>query len=188
MKELETNIIRRVLGGDSDAFGILVEWYAPKVFSLVIKIVPEDAEAEEIVQDVMLKAFRHLGSFSYRSSFATWLYRIAYNEAVSRTRRASSREIAVDDATLCNISDSAAEALLDSPDADDGRLAALPEALEMLSAEERAAITLYYYEEMPVKEIAEVMHISQSNVKVRLMRTRKKLYVLINKIAGARKY
>ncbi len=110
--------------------------------------------------------------------FSSWLYRIAYNESISHTRKGR-REVAVEESLLRAVSDSTVDALLDSGDA---RLAALPEALDRLGAEERAIITLYYMEGLPMKEVADIMRISESNAKVRLMRTRKKLYVLITQI------
>lgn len=182
MFEQERNIIRCVLGGDSEAFGILMDWYAPRVFSLVVKISQQDADAEEITQDVMLKAYRKLDTFDGRSAFSTWLYRIAYNEALSFARRANRKEVTVDEADLRAVSDAGVESLLDTP-GDDPRLKALPEALEMLSADERSVITLFYYEEMSLKDVAEVTGLTLANVKVKLSRTRKKLYVLINRIA-----
>ena len=100
---------------------------------------------------------------------------------MNHTRRSNHQsEIALDDTLLHNISDAQVDNLLDS---DDPRLAALPAAIEALSVEERALITLHYFEEMPLKEVAAMMRLGESAAKVRLMRTRKKLYVLINEIS-----
>jgi len=176
----DSSIIRRVLDGDTGAFRLLMERYATRVFALVVRIVENSADAEEITQDAFMKAFGALGGFDGRSAFSSWLYRIAYNEAVSCTRRQRHHVATVDEAVLRDVSDSAVDVLLES---DDPRLAALPEALERLTTEERALITFHYYEEMPLKDVARIMGISDSNAKVRLMRIRRKLYVLINEIS-----
>lgn len=156
-----------------------METYADRVFSLIVRIIDNPEDAEEITQDVFLKVFRHLDGFANRSSFSTWLFRIAYNEALSKSRKKPSPVITIDDNNLRTVSDSQADDFLDS---DNPRLKALPEAIDKLSTDERTLITLHYLEEMPLINVAEVMDITVSTAKVRLMRTRKKLYLLINKI------
>lgn len=176
----DRHIINRVLDGDTDCFGILMNKYSQLVFSLVVRIVNRELDAEEITQDVFINAFKNLAKFNFRSNFSTWLFRIAYNEAIDHTRRKKIRETSVDENQLQNLSDSQVESFLES---DDPRLAALPKAIEKLSVDERALITFYYYENLSVKEITELMHMSESAVKVRLLRTRKKLYILINNLS-----
>ncbi len=180
MENNDAYIIRRVIEGDTGFYRTLMERYSQQVFSLVVKIVSVEDDAEEITQDVFVKAYRNLSKFDFRSSFSTWLFRIAYNEAVSHTRRRRIDGIPFDEAILNNLSDSRVDSFLES---DNPRLAALPEAIESLSVDERALITLHYFEGLPLKEVADMMHIGESAAKVRLMRTRKKLYLLINKLS-----
>ena len=168
METQDKQIIYQILDGDVERYRLIMDRYSQRVFALVVKIVSCEEDAEEITQDVFMKV-------------STWLFRIAYNEAVNHTRRSNHQsEIALDDTLLHNISDAQVDNLLDS---DDPRLAALPAAIEALSVEERALITLHYFEEMPLKEVAAMMRLGESAAKVRLMRTRKKLYVLINEIS-----
>lgn len=181
MEKFDANIIRRVLDGDSESYRYLMDRYSQQVFALVVRIVDEPEDAEEVTQDVFLKAFRYLERFDGRSAFSTWLYRIAYNEAVSRTRGRHRLESTFDETQLRNISDAQVDSMLES---DDDRLAALPDAIDRLTVEERALVTLYYYEEIPLREVASMVGLTESAAKVRLMRTRKKLYVLINKLTG----
>ena len=181
MEKFDANIIRRVLDGDSESYRYLMDRYSQQVFALVVRIVDEPEDAEEVTQDVFLKAFRYLERFDGRSAFSTWLYRIAYNEAVSRTRSRHRLESTFDETQLRNISDAQVDSMLES---DDARLAALPDAIDRLTVEERALVTLYYYEEIPLREVASMVGLTESAAKVRLMRTRKKLYVLINKLTG----
>ncbi len=179
MENLDANIIRRVLDGDSDSYRNLMDRYSQQVFALIVRIIDNPDDAEEATQDVFFKAFRNLERFDGRSAFSTWLYRIAYNEAVSRSRSRRQREEALDEAQLRCVSDAQVDSVLES---DDPRLAALPDAVDRLTVDERALVTLHYYEEIPLKEVASMIGITESAAKVRLMRTRKKLYVLINKL------
>ena len=143
METQDKQIIYQILDGDVERYRLIMDRYSQRVFALVVKIVSCEEDAEEITQDVFMKAFQNLSKFDFRSSVSTWLFRIAYNEAVNHTRRSNHQsEIALDDTLLHNISDAQVDNLLDS---DDPRLAALPAAIEALSVEERALITLHYF-------------------------------------------
>ena len=164
METQDKQIIYQILDADVERYRLIMDRYSQRVFALVVKIVSCEEDAEEITQDVFMKAFQNLSKFDFRSSVSTWLFRIAYNEAVNHTRRSNHQsEIALDDTLLHNISDAQVDNLLDS---DDPRLAALPAAIEALSVEERALITLHYFEEMPLKEVAAMMRLGESAAKV----------------------
>ena len=159
----ELELIRRIVNGETDLYAILARQYGRVVYTLVSRIVGCAEDAEELAQDVFLKAFRNLHRFNGRSSFPTWLFRIA----------------CIDQARLANLPDSEAERM----DAWEGRqeyLDALARAVGELEPEERALVTLFYYEEYSVSECAGITQMSESNVKVRLHRIRKKLYILVN--------
>lgn len=83
-QQQEHDLIERIAGGDTEAFAVLVDRYAHSVHALVARIVVTAEDAEEVTQDVFLKVFDHLPRFDGRSSLATWIYRIAFNTAVSR--------------------------------------------------------------------------------------------------------
>lgn len=86
-QQQERDLIERIAGGDTEAFAVLVDRYAHTVHALVARIVVTAEDAEEVTQDVFLKVFDHLPRFDHRSSPATWIYRIAFNTAVSHARR-----------------------------------------------------------------------------------------------------
>ena len=86
-QQQEHDLIERIAGGDTEAFAVLVDRYAHTVHALVARIVVTAEDAEEVTQDVFLKVFDHLPRFDHRSSPATWIYRIAFNTAVSHARR-----------------------------------------------------------------------------------------------------
>lgn len=175
----EPQLIRRIINGETDLYAIFAERYGRVVYTLVSRIVACPEDAEELAQDVFIKAFRHLGRFNGRSSFSTWLFRIAYNTAISQARHRKQPAYPIDEQRLAELPDSASEQL----DTRSGRqeyLDALTRALELLDPEERALISLFYYEAYPVSECAKITDSSESNVKVKLHRIRKKLYLLVN--------
>ena len=148
----EAHIIQDVLEGKTSRYEYFLDKYGQQVFTLIVRIVASQEDAEELTQDTFLKAFRHLSSFKAESNFSTWIYRIAYNTAISAVRKKKYDLFDMDDTLLANISDEQIE---------------------------RAVITLFYMEDKPVSEIALILGMTESNTKVKLHRIRKKLYVLI---------
>lgn len=181
MQTKETELIKRTVAGDTEAFALLADRYSRSVYSLVARIAGSAEDAEELTQDVFLKAFDALGRFDGRSAFATWLYRIACNTALSHVRRRRIPSCPVDERRLAALPDDEAERLEEIV-VRERRLEALGRSVEMLEAEERALVTLFYYEERPISECAAVLDLTECNVKVRLHRTRKKLYLLVTEL------
>lgn len=179
MKTDELQIISRILGGKTEEFSYFLNTYGQQVFTLIVRMVGSEKDAEELTQDTFMKAYRHLTSFNGNSSFYTWIYRIAYNTALSALRKKPSEVLALDEKLWDSLSDTEVDASLDSEEEE--RIAQLQQAIRRLSPEERAIITLFYEENKPVGEIAEILKQSETNIKVRLHRTRKKLYVLMKK-------
>lgn len=177
MKNDEAYIIHRILEGETSLYEYFLDKYSQQVFILIVRIVENQEDAEELTQDTFLKAFEHLSSFKAESSFSTWIYRIAYNTAISATRKKKHELSLMDDAMLANISDQQVDDMLN--DENEERIRKLNEAIKKLDAEERALITLFYSEEKPVGEAALILGLTESNAKVKLHRIRKKLYVLI---------
>lgn len=175
----ETLYIKRILNGETELYASFLDRYSRPIYSLVVQIVSSTEDTEEIVQDVFLKAFRSLHTYRGDSSFSTWLYRIAYNMAIASTRKKKSEVFYIEENSINNVPDEEANSIL-YPSDDEERIIKLTQAIELLTAEEKALITLFYYEEKSVEEISEITKLSVANVKVRLHRVRKKLYVLLN--------
>lgn len=169
--------VKQVLDGKTDMFGCLISSYSNMVYSLVTQIVGRTEETDEIVQDVFINAYRNLQKFNGKSKFSTWLYRIAYNSSVSATRKR--KYIFVDESRLNSVSDDAVD-FSDDDDFNGDRIERLTKVIEMLNTEEKALISLFYYNDKSIDDISEIMNISVANVKVKLHRVRKKMYVLIN--------
>jgi RNA polymerase sigma-70 factor (ECF subfamily) len=171
--------VERVQDGDTAAFACLLDRYGGKVFTLMLRILRNREDAEELTQDVFMKVYRHIGSFKGDSSFSTWLYRVAYNAAVSETRKRRQEFCAVDDAVIGNVSEEEIDVRMGRSD-DTERMERLDEALSVLEAGDRALIHLFYMEGKSVEETAAVTGLSRSNVKTKIFRIRKKLYILLN--------
>lgn len=180
MKTDEKLLIVRILSGHAEEYGYFLDRYGPQVFALVARLVSAQLDAEEITQDAFIRAFTALGTFDFRSEFSTWVSRIAYNCAVQFLRKRK-RDVVVDidEAQLADISDGMADEVL-SADSDD-RISALNRAVELLPPDDRALLTLFYYENRSISDIAYILSLKESNVAVRLYRVRKRLCVLIKR-------
>ena len=177
MKKDEAHIIKEILHGNTALYEYFLDRYGQQVFVLVDRIVSCQEDAEELTQDVFLKAFQQLSSFKAESSFSTWIYRIATNMAISAVRKKKKDTIRLDESVFFNLSESQVDEALE--DESEEQLQRLQRAMEQLEADERALITLYYMEEKPLSEVAFILGMTEGNAKVKLHRIRKKLYIFI---------
>ena len=177
MKKDEAHIIKEILNGKTEQYEYFLDRYGQQVFVLVDRIVSCQEDAEELTQDVFLKAFQQLSSFKAESTFSTWIYRIATNIAISAVRKKRNDVLRLDDSVFANLSDTQVDAALE--DESEEQMERLQQAMNQLEADERALITLYYLKEKPLAEVAFILGLTEGNAKVKLHRIRKKLYVLI---------
>ncbi|MCD8185919.1 MAG: RNA polymerase sigma factor [Rikenellaceae bacterium] len=182
---MDDTIIQQVLDGDAEAFGVLVDRYSQRVFSWVVRVCGDREEAQEITQDAFMKAYTHLSRFEGKSGFSSWLYRIAYNTAVSYLRkRKRNRFVPLDRSD--RKSPEAVAGGSGYSDSETGKkeiqLERLEQALARLTPEERALLVLFYTEEKSIRQMALILAVSEGNVKIRLHRTRKKLAEIFHKI------
>lgn len=180
MKTDERQLIVRILSGHAEEYSYFLDRYGPQVFALVARLVSDQLDAEEIAQDAFVRAFTALGTFDFRSEFSTWVSRIAYNCAVQFLRKRR-REVVldIDETQLACISDSMADEIF-SADGDD-RISLLNRAVDMLPPDDRALLTLFYYEDRSISDIAYILSLKENNVAVRLYRVRKRLCVLVKR-------
>lgn len=177
----EKRIVEKAKAGDDAAFALLVGRYADPTFAFVRRIAANREQAEDIVQDSFVKAWSNLRKFDGRSSFQTWLLRIACNTALSAARnsRSSSRKMVNADERLWqNIADSEVDTFF-ADEADESLIPALNQALDTLAPDEKVLITSFYFDDRPIAECAAILGMSDGNAKVQLHRIRKKLYAMI---------
>ena len=158
----------------------MLERYGNDVFAQVARLVPGVENAEEVYQDVFIKVFRNIMMYdAEKSSLRTWILRIAYNESVSFLRHKTMPVIYYEDreGEAEKLSESEVEATFGQPNPETVQL--IRAALKHLPPDERAIITMFYYEEMSLKDIAYVTESIPTTVASKLSRTRKKLYKII---------
>lgn len=179
--EEDVRLVHRALRGDLSAFEKVVRRHQKGIYYFCLSSLKDPEEAEEAAQEVFLRAYRSLHTFSLNKRFKTWLYAIAVNQVRSRWRRAK------------NVMEKLKRLFEGEPkkESEEGELrdARDPETitLETLEAERvrkaveqlpeslRDVVVLYYFEELSVAEVAETLQLGEEGVKTRLFRARKAL-------------
>lgn len=161
---------RRELPHQHSAFEALIERYKNKVYTLCYRMVGDRSDAEDLMQEIFMRVFVALHSFEERAAFSTWLYRVAYNHCLNflaKRRQDGARTEAYTRETALNSYE-------ESPDMS----TALEQALLRLDEEQRSLLIMKYTLDLEVREIAATLGISQSAVKMRLLRARDELRAL----------
>lgn len=171
----DLEIIGSILDGNTIHYSVLVDRYRDMVFSLVLKVVKNREEAEEAAQDTFLKAYHALPGFKHEARFSTWLFRIAYNTAVSRTRKKRIVTEAIDDRLVENYSVDEVRENAEQLDRQQ-QISLMKSTLMTLPEDEQMLISLFYQNQQSIEEIGVITGLSVSNVKVKLHRIRKKIY------------
>lgn len=170
----DEQVVTRVLAGESALFEIIMRRYNQRLYRVARAILRDDAEAEDVMQDAYVRAFRNLKQFEGRAQFSTWLTRIAINEALARQRRRARTEPLEElDSTGDNMSLLASSAPDPEARASNAELRELLEsAILNLPEHYRTILVLRDVEEMNTAETAAAVDLSEENVKVRLHRAR----------------
>lgn len=175
--QTDEELVQKAQQDDERAFGKLVERYETKVYSLAIKMLRNPEDAEDVLQDTFLRAYRGIKSFQGNSTFSTWIYRITANSALMRLRKKQLPTVSIDDAdereTPINIADwspGPVEQLLTQE-----TQKAMDEAIEALPPEFKQVFILRDVEELSNAEVAEILDLSVAAVKSRLHRARLKV-------------
>ncbi len=173
----ESYYINRVKQGEVEAFTWLVDAYKDMVYTICLRMLTVEADAEEAAQDVFVKAYRSIQGFQEKSKFSTWLYRIAYNQCISVIRKKVKMIDLVDDIPEEAVKEEDINGL-DSLSKQE-RSKYLKMAIEALPETDGVVVTLFYYDELSLDEIAEITGLTSNNIRIKLHRSRKKMYRLI---------
>ena len=167
-----------VLQGDHQSFATLVSRYQQLVYTVVYRVVKNREQAEEIAQDTFVKAYTSLSGFRGESAFSSWLYMIAYRKALDAIK-ANKRIIRSD--RIEEIVENEIGPIHDALEymQEQERKEIIRKSILKLPEDEAVIITLYYFEEKSVKEIVEIVGLSADNIKIKLYRSRKKLYSIL---------
>ena len=172
-------LIGRIANGDRLAMQVLYARYHVRVFRFVVRMVRDDAVAEDLISEVFLDVWRQAGRFEGRSTVSTWMLAIARFKALSALRRRLDGELDEETASAIEDPTDDPEIALEKKD----KSAMIRKCLVGLSAEHREIIDLVYYHEKSVGEVAEIVGIPENTVKTRMFYARKRLAELL-KAAG----
>lgn len=173
----EMEIVESVRKGRREGQTEMVGRYAERVFAMIVRQVPDVMDAQELTQDAFLRAFDHIDSYDpHKASLSTWLCRIAYRLTLDFLKRRRPMIVSLEDTKVwqTDISDEVLEAELST--GREERIERLQEVIDDLPDDERMLLTLYYYEDRPLTEIAYITGIEAKPLANRLYRTRKKLF------------
>ena len=179
-------VLARARQGDSEAFRALVERHSRRVFGLAFRMTGNEQDAEDVVQESFLRAYRQLGRFESRANFGTWLYRIVANCAVDlmrakQARHDQSRGETLDEAAEFPAASCSPERLAQSAEL----RARVTEAMSGLSPLERAAFALRHYEGRSIDEISRTLGLGTSAAKHSVFRAVKKLRAALAPLRSA---
>ena len=174
----DTYYINEVLQGNVNAFSYLVEKHKRMAYTLALKLVQVPQDAEEITQDGFVKAYQSLKNFKGESKFTSWLYSIIYNTSISRLRKKQLEIMSMDDDKNRNFDVHQNDHFLTQLSIEEQNLL-VRSAIDRLPDDERALVTLFYMNECSVKEITDITGLTETNVKTKLFRARKKLWELL---------
>lgn len=168
----DRQLVERTLQGDRTAFAALVDRYGPTVYGVACRALGPGPDAEDVAQNVFLKVYENLATYRPSYRFFSWIYRIALNESMNATRR--QRHHASIDSVALSSTESADGALEEALLED-----AVGLALMELEPEDRALVVLRHYEDLPYRDIAFIMDITEALVKSRLYAARQRLRLVL---------
>jgi RNA polymerase sigma factor (sigma-70 family) len=174
--QMESEYIRQVLAGDTDAFRYFIQTYRDMAFTLAMSMLKDENSAKEVVNDAFVNAYKALPKFKQTSKFSTWFYRIVVNEAL---RRLNARRMdKIDFVNDYDVEPATDDLVL--PLEERERKILINEALDRLPPDESLVLRLFYLEECSIKEVESITGWSSSKVKVSLHRARKHMLAILN--------
>lgn len=189
MEASDLAAVAQVRAGDTDGFRLLVERHSRSVFRLAYRMMGNEADAEDVVQETFLRAYRQLAQYETRCAFSTWLYRIATNYALdllrAKRRHAEHQPLPSEDG-----SDPLDQFRADAPGQDRLMLSAevrhrFESALAELTEQERAAFEMRHFEGMSIEQIGDVLSIGGSATKNSIFRAVRKLRGALEPLVGS---
>ncbi len=176
----ENQRVQQVLAGNTSAFSYFVETYQDMAMAIAHRICDNVQDAEDVVQESFVKAYRNLHTFKGKSKFSSWLYRIVYNTAITASQ---SKMWVMDSSTELSDVQETSDFDTEKQIADAERTEMVQNVLNRMPKGDALLLTLYYMEDNAVKDIARITGLNEPNVKVKLFRARKLFRELMNRNA-----
>ena len=181
----DNQIISQVLSGDQQAYAQLVERYQGYVFTLALRFTKNREDAEEVSQDIFIKAYRALADFKGNSKFSTWLYTIVNNTCITFLRKKKLETHSLDKEGVFEVADSQDSGMRANQVEQKSRITMVNQAISLLNPDDAEIITLFYKGEQSLEEIAQILKLETNTVKVRLHRARTRLKEKMEKYFSA---
>ena len=167
--------LEQIKQGNTNAYAMLINKHKTMAFNVALRVTRNREDAEEVIQDAFLKVYYSLKDFEGKSKFSTWLFRIVYNQAISKIRKKTIDQNTINEEIIDNFANDEISNGLSYLKAEE-QTKYINLALAKLSEEDSAIVTLFYLNESSIEEVSEITGLSEANVKVKLHRSRKKLY------------
>lgn len=171
----DNEIISRVLAGEHQAYAGLVDRYQNYVFTLALRFTKNREDAEEVSQDIFIKAYKALADFRGASKFSTWLYTIVNTTCLTFLRKKRLEVHSLDNERVFEVADNQDSGMRANLVEQKSRIAMVNQAINLLSPDDAEIITLFYKSEQSLEEIARILGIEINAAKVRLYRARTRL-------------
>jgi RNA polymerase sigma factor (sigma-70 family) len=171
----DIEIISAVLNGNQQAYAQIVERHKAFVFTLVLRYIKSREDAEEVAQDIFIKAYRALADFKGASKFSTWLYTIITTTCISFLRKKKLDIHSLDNENVFETIENKDSGMSANQVEQKSRVAMVNNAIALLSPDDAEIVTLFYKGEQTLDEIAQVLGVEANTVKVRLHRARTRL-------------
>ena len=171
----DIEIIGAVLNGNQQAYAQIVERYQNYVYTLVLRYVKSREDAEEVAQDIFIKAYKALADFKGASKFSTWLYTITTTTCISFLRKKKLETHSLDNEKVMEAAENRDSGMNANQIEQKSKVTMVNNAINLLSPDDAEIITLFYKGEQTLEEIAQVLGIEANAVKVRLHRARTRL-------------
>lgn len=175
------DLVEKCKKGDSRSYETLYQQYAKAMYNTSLRIVNNSSDAEDVLQEAFMDAFRYLNDFNYKSTFGAWLKRIVINKSINILRKHKADLVDIDKASVQEMPN---DEVLDEEQIQ-FKVAEVKKAITMLPNGYRTVLTLYLFEGYDHEEIADIMRISQSTVRTQYHRAKQKLLHII-KQGGAK--
>jgi len=171
----DIEIISRVLKGDQQAYAELVNRYKNYVFTLALRFTKNREDAEEVAQDIFVKAYRSLADFKGTAKFSTWLYTVVYTTSITFLRKKKHEVHSLENERIFEMAENQDSGFSANQVEQKSRVSMVNDAIAMLNPDDAQIITLFYKAEQSLEEIGAILGLEQNTAKVRLHRARQRL-------------
>ena len=172
---LHDELVEKCKQGDSRSFAGLYQKYSKAMYNTSLRIVNNTGDAEDILQESFVDAFRSLDSFEYKSTFGAWLKKIVINKSINHLRKKKMDMVDIEKTVVINLPQ---EETLDEKDIQ-LKVSEIKDAVKLLPNGYRTVLSLYLFEGYDHEEIAEIMNITHATVRTQYMRAKQRLVTLI---------